>query len=80
MIPKSNTLYQVEMQRYSDNEKHHYTVGVFSTYQRAYKAGEKERIYRGGHKYFPEVRELIIDKEYIEDHKECVLLYPNREE
>lgn len=54
-------IYVVTMYRWADREKHSYVLGVFSTRLKAFKAGDKERIYRGCTKYFPEVLEYSIN-------------------
>ena len=48
-------LYVVTMYRFADREKHSYVLGVFDDEMLALKEAEKEQIYRGGNKYYPEV-------------------------
>ena len=56
-----NKLYVVTMYRWGDREAHSYVHGVFLKKHAALKAGEDERMYRGGSKYYPEVLEYDHD-------------------
>jgi hypothetical protein len=60
-MKSSPRLYVVTMYRYADKEKHSYVHGVFSTFEKAEKSGEKELLYRGGNKYFPEIISFTLD-------------------
>ena len=59
-IVKNKKVYVVLMQRYGDPEAHSYIAGVFSSIEKAEKAGNDEYNYRGG-KYEYVIREEIID-------------------
>lgn len=55
-------LYVVEMQRWGDNETHHYIIGAFSSESAAIEAGDIEKVWRDG-KYEPHIQQLVVDKE-----------------
>ncbi len=61
-------IFVLEMQRWGDNEAHHYLVGAFTTLEKATEAGQKEANWRGG-KYEPNIEGIDIDaeKQYPED-------------
>lgn len=48
-------VYVVIMYRFADREKHSYVLGVYDDEMLALKEAEKEQMYRGGNKYYPEV-------------------------
>ena len=48
-------VYTVTMYRWGSREDHSYVFGVYDDEMLALKAAEKEQMYRGGNKYFPEV-------------------------
>ena len=54
-------IYIVTVYRWSSNENHSYVIGAFSSFEKAEKAGDDERIQRGGIKYFPEIVSFEID-------------------
>gem|GEM_PF-3141705 len=56
-------VYVVTMYRFADREKHSYVLGVFDDEMLALKEAEKEQIYRGGTKYYPEIWEYDLDNE-----------------
>ena len=58
---KSNTVYVVNMVRWGSRENHGYTLSAHTTIQKAYEAGEREAIDRGG-KYEYEIIELQLDQ------------------
>lgn len=53
-------VYVVTMYRFGDREKHSYVLGVYSTEEKANKAGMEEELHRGG-KYKQECLGLKID-------------------
>lgn len=70
-MKKENAIYIVQMDRFSGT--HSYVLGVFKKKHKAQKAGEDERMYRGGNKYFPKVIKTtldrnILDREYEKDY------------
>lgn len=60
---KVKKVYVVNMLRYGSRENHSYALSVHSTVQKAYDAGEREAIDRGG-KYEYEIIEMDIDKKH----------------
>jgi len=62
------TVFVVTMYRWGDRENHSYVLGVFTTKENAEKAGEAERQYRGGSKYFYECLEVALDSDDYENH------------
>jgi hypothetical protein len=50
------------MYRFGDKEKHPYVVGVYNKKDKAEDEAEKEKMYRGCNKYFPEILECEINK------------------
>lgn len=66
-------VYVVTMQRWGDDESHNYVIGVFSSQEDAFEAGDVERSYRGC-KYEPKVIECTLDdfdKKKIKYHESC---------
>lgn len=72
-----NPVYIVTMYRWGDRESHSYVLGAYSTKTKAEKAGQKEKEYRGGTKYYPECIEVVIDEEYGSGFKTIVALEHN---
>ena len=70
-------LYAVTMYRWGDRECHSYLLGVYSTKAKAEKAGQKEKEYRGGSKYYPECIEVPLDAEYGSGFKTIIALEHN---
>ena len=69
---KKNKIYVVTMYRWGSHEHHSYVVYAGLSKSGAMKAGEEERLYRGGNKYYPEILEVTPDSEKeIEVIKEC---------
>lgn len=54
-------VYVVTMYRWGDRENHSYVLGVYTTKGEAVRAGEREREYRGGNKYYPECLEFDLN-------------------
>lgn len=54
-------VYVVTMYRFADREKHSYVLGVFDDEMLALKEAEKEQIYRGCNKYFPEIVVCVVN-------------------
>lgn len=55
-------VYVVTMYRWANVENHSYVLGVYSTLEKARIAGEEEKDYRGGNKYYPRCLECPIDE------------------
>lgn len=54
-------VYVVTMYRFASRDSHSYVVGVRSTLAKAMRLGKRERMYRGGNKYFEEIIEMQLD-------------------
>jgi hypothetical protein len=55
-----DSIYVVLMQRFGNDESHHYVIGAYSTSEGAKFAADKEEEFRGG-KYFAKILPLNID-------------------
>jgi len=55
----SKPIYVVTMYRYGNRENHSYVLGAYFKKDKAIKEAEREKEYRGGTKYIPEVLEII---------------------
>ena len=64
-------IYVVTMYRNGMRREHSYVIGAYFDLQDAIIKGEVESLWRG-HKYFPEVLEIEIDKEYVIDSPKVV--------
>lgn len=63
------TVYVVTMYRYGNRENHSYVLGVWSSQEAAYKAGQVEMAWRG-EKYSPKISVWGIDKNEYDDISE----------
>lgn len=54
-------VYVVTMYRFANRDSHSYLIGVCSTVAKAKQLGRRERMYRGGNKYFEEIIEMQVD-------------------
>lgn len=54
-------VYVVTMYRFADRDSHSYVIGVYSTLAKAKRSAKRERMYRGGNKYFEEIVEMQLD-------------------
>jgi len=70
-------VYVVTMYRWRDRENHSYVLGVYTTREKAVKAGEREREYRGGNKYYPECLEVFLDTGKSDKNRVVVALEQN---
>lgn len=52
-MASKNNIYVVTMYKWANTGCHSYVLGVWNKKQAAIDAGEKERINRGGTKYYP---------------------------
>lgn len=70
-------LYIAQMLRWGDPEKHHYILGVYSTYEQAFLVCDAEKTWRAC-KYEPNVVEVELDAfdldwaEKLAYHKLCI--------
>lgn len=55
-------VWTVLMQRWGDDEQHHYLIGVYTNKKQAETDGGDEREYRGG-KYEPLIQEWEIEEQ-----------------
>ncbi len=65
-------IYVVTMYRWADTDCHSYVLGVFNKKKAAIDAGEAERAYRGGTKYYPQCLEFAGFGKRMEDAKVIV--------
>ena len=56
-------VYVVTMYRFAQRYNHSYVSGVYKDELRALKEAEKEQMFRGGTKYYPEIWEYDLDNE-----------------
>ena len=62
-VSKEKVIYTVHAFRYADRERHSYIVGVYPKKKQALDAAEAEQDWRGGNKYFCEIRKWVIGSE-----------------
>jgi hypothetical protein len=53
--------YIVTMYRWGERDKHSYVLGVYNKKAKAQDEAQKEKEYRGGNKYYPEILECDIN-------------------
>lgn len=68
-------VYVTLMQRWGDDEKHHYIKGVYTTHDLAMRHGIAHKNYRGG-KYEPKIEEFEIEDQ---DHTKLDPNYEGKE-
>lgn len=68
-------IHLVEMLKWNKEESLHYTVGAYTSLEKAKLVGDAEKVWRNG-KYEPHVITLVVDEdpkaELYGYHKECM--------
>ena len=74
MTPKTRLVYVVTMQRWGDNETHHYLEGIYIDIKTAKTQGEEESLHRA-RKYEPHIEKLKINETLRERQKKAEKKY-----